>query len=231
MASTGGVGGGGNGSNYDGAPATAGTPNTGGGGGGGTNGSFPAAGAGGSGIVIIVYTTVGPGSLTFTKSATAAKNVTVSGTISKGAGTFVIDHPLDPRNKLLYHSFVESPEPKNIYDGVATLDERGEVIIELPGYFLALNKDFRYLASPIGEAMPNLHLAREVYRRRFLWLIPYGAPRIEIAGGASGGRISWLVSGTRQDAFVLAHPIQVEVEKGPDQLVNKGECIFAPLCD
>jgi hypothetical protein len=50
-------------------------------------------------------------------------NVSVSGSLSKGGGSFKIDHPLDPANKYLYHSFVESPDMKNIYDGVATLDE------------------------------------------------------------------------------------------------------------
>ena len=69
----------------------------------------------------------------------------MTGTIGKGAGSFVIDHPLDPRNKLLYHSFLESPDVKNIYDGVATLDKNGEAVIKLPRYFEALNKDFRSL--------------------------------------------------------------------------------------
>ncbi|HEY3242950.1 MAG TPA: hypothetical protein VGM03_06310, partial [Phycisphaerae bacterium] len=41
-------------------------------------------------------------------------NVNVTGTLSKGFGTFKIDHPLDPENKYLYHSFVESPDMKNI---------------------------------------------------------------------------------------------------------------------
>jgi hypothetical protein len=36
------------------------------------------------------------------------------------------DHPLDPKNKFLSHSFVESPDMKNIYDGTITLDEHGE---------------------------------------------------------------------------------------------------------
>jgi hypothetical protein len=36
-------------------------------------------------------------------------NVNVYGTLTKAAGSFKIDHPLDPENKYLYHSFVESP--------------------------------------------------------------------------------------------------------------------------
>src|SRR5262249_38122795 len=44
-------------------------------------------------------------------------NVQVSGTLSKSAGTFKIDHPLDPANKYLNHSLVESPEMLNVYAG------------------------------------------------------------------------------------------------------------------
>ncbi|MGA7306967.1 MAG: hypothetical protein WBW88_19010 [Rhodothermales bacterium] len=70
--------------------------------------------------------------------------VSIPGTLSKGSGTFKIDHPLDPEHKYLYHSFVESPEMKNIYDGTVILDQSGSAMIELPAYFEALNRDFRY---------------------------------------------------------------------------------------
>ena len=56
----------------------------------------------------------------------------------------MIDHPLDPANKYLYHSFVESPDMKNIYDGVITTDANGDATVVMPDYFEALNKDFRY---------------------------------------------------------------------------------------
>ena len=51
----------------------------------------------------------------------------VTGSISKGSGTFKIDHPLDPENKYLYHSFVESPDMMNVYNGNAVLDNPGQV--------------------------------------------------------------------------------------------------------
>ena len=38
-------------------------------------------------------------------------NVTIRGTLQKGGGSFRIDHPLDPANKYLSHSFVESTHP------------------------------------------------------------------------------------------------------------------------
>ncbi|OGG79638.1 hypothetical protein A3A39_02325 [Candidatus Kaiserbacteria bacterium RIFCSPLOWO2_01_FULL_54_13] len=153
--------------------------------------------------------------LTFTGDVSALADFSVANAISKAFGTFVIDHPLDPKNKLLFHSFVESPEVKNLYDGVATLDKSGEAIVNLPSYFEALNKDFRYQLKPIGKPMPNLYIKEEVKNNRFT-----------IAGGEPNGRVSWQVTGNRHDPFILANPLQVEVSKGPGELVNVGEYLF-----
>ena len=53
-------------------------------------------------------------------------------TVINGNKSFKIDHPLDPQNKYLLHNAVEAPERKNVYDGVAQLDEDGEAWVELP---------------------------------------------------------------------------------------------------
>ena len=102
-------------------------------------------------------------------------DVIVRGNLSKSGGSFKIDHPLDPANKYLSHSFVESPDMKNIYDGVATLNASGEAVVELPEWFEALNKDFRYQLTAVGAPGPNLHIAKKISGNRFT-----------IAGGASG---------------------------------------------
>ena len=162
------------------------------------------------------------GAVTITENSSITGVASIVGALSKGSGTFVIDHPLDPKNKLLYHSFVESPDVKNIYDGITTLDESGKATVELPTYFLSLNTDFRYLATAIGEPMPDLHLSVEI-RRRYLGL--YGEPVFTISGGAPNGRISWQVTGIRHDPYIEARPIIPEVEKGPDQIVDVGEYI------
>ena len=166
------------------------------------------------------------GETIITDSLTIRGNLSIVYNLSKGSGSFVIDHPLDPLNKLLYHFFVESPDMKNIYDGVAELDGNGEAVIELPGYFLALNSDFRYLATAMGQPMPNLHLKKEVRPRWWGW---FGTPVFKISGGAPNGKVSWQVTGVRKDLFAKENPIRVEVEKGPNEMVEKGEYLYPEL--
>jgi hypothetical protein len=132
--------------------------------------------------------------------------VNVVGTLTKSGGSFKIDHPLDPANKYLSHSFVESPDMKNIYDGVATLDANGQADVALPDWFGALNKDFRYQLTAVGAPGPNLYIASEISGNRF-----------KIAGGAAGGKVSWQVTGTRQDAWAKAHRIPVEELKPAEE--------------
>jgi hypothetical protein len=133
---------------------------------------------------------------------TLSGNVNISGALVKPAGSFKIDHPLDPENKTLSHSFVESPDMKNIYDGVVKLDSNGEAIVTLPEYFQALNREFRYQLTAIGAPGPNLYVAEEVSNNRF-----------KIAGGKPGSKVSWQVTGVRHDAYADAHRIKVEEDK------------------
>ena len=129
-------------------------------------------------------------------------DVNVTGTLTKGAGAFKIDHPLDPANKYLTHSFVESPDMMNIYNGTVLLDGSGEAWINLPNWFEALNRDFRYQLTAIGSPAPNLYVAAEVSGNRF-----------KIAGGQPGGKVSWQVTGIRHDAYADAHRLAIEEDK------------------
>ena len=131
-----------------------------------------------------------------------AGSLAVTGHLTKGSGSFKIDHPVDPANKYLSHSFVESPDMMDVYNGVVRLDAKGEAWVSLPGYFEALNRDYRYQLTSIGAPAPNLYVAREVSRNHF-----------KIAGGKSGGKVSWQVTGIRQDAYANRNRIPVEEEK------------------
>jgi hypothetical protein len=130
-------------------------------------------------------------------------DVEVAGSLSKGGGSFKIDHPLDPANKYLYHSFVESPDMMNIYNGNVTTDGNGTAIVAMPAWFEALNTDFRYQLTVIGQFARAI-VASEIANRSFV--IKTDKPNV---------KVSWQVTGIRQDAWANAHRIQVEVEKAP----------------
>ncbi len=127
--------------------------------------------------------------------------VHVAGFLSKAAGAFRIDHPLDPENKTLSHSFVESPDMMNIYNGIVALGNDGSAEVTLPDWFEALNREFRYQLTCIGGFAP-VYVAKKVNGNRF-----------RIAGGKPGMEVSWQLTGVRKDAYAEAHRIQVEEMK------------------
>jgi hypothetical protein len=124
--------------------------------------------------------------------------VNVTGTLTKPGGSFKIDHPVDPENKYLSHSFVESPDMLNIYNGNVITDGRGQATVELPDYFDALNDNFRYQLTVIGQFAQAI-VGSEIRDNRFTILT--SAPRV---------KVSWQVTGIRKDAWAAAHRIQVE---------------------
>ena len=143
-------------------------------------------------------------------------DVNVSGTLTKGGGSFKIDHPLDPANKTLSHSFVESPDMMNIYNGKITTDDNGEATVLLPDYFAALNKDFRYQLTVIGQFAQAI-VASEISDNRFQ--IKTDKPTV---------KVSWQVTGIRQDAWANKNRIPVEEPK-PDR--ERGYYIHPELYD
>jgi hypothetical protein len=127
--------------------------------------------------------------------------VAVIGTLTKSGGSFKIDHPLDPANKYLYHSFVESPDMMNIYNGNVTTDAQGKAIVTMPEYFAALNRDFRYQLTVIGQFAQAI-VAEEIKNNSFV--IRTDKPHV---------KVSWQVTGIRQDAYANENRIPVEENK------------------
>ncbi|MCC6282504.1 MAG: hypothetical protein IT262_18005 [Saprospiraceae bacterium] len=121
--------------------------------------------------------------------------------VSNGAKNFITDHPLDPANKSLLHACIESPEVLNVYSGTTILDANGKATIQLPDYFEALNKDFRYQLTCVGSFAP-VFIQQEITNNQFV-----------IAGGSAGLKISWQVMGVRNDPWFRDHPYQSIVEK------------------
>jgi len=129
----------------------------------------------------------------------------VNGTVSKGGGSFKIDDPLDPANKTLSHSFVESPDMMNIYNGNVVTDGHGRATVELPAYFESLNRDFRYQLTVIGQFAQAI-VVEKVHDNRFV-----------IRTSKPGVEVSWQVTGIRHDAYANAHRIPVEEVKSPEE--------------
>jgi len=143
-------------------------------------------------------------------------DVQVSGNLSKGGGSFKIDDPIDPANKTLSHSFVESPDMMNIYNGNVTTDKRGLATVVLPNYFDALNRDFRYQLTVIGQFAQAI-IAKEIDGGRFT-----------IKTSKPGVKVSWQVTGIRQDAWANAHRIPTEESKPLEQ---RGTYLYPELYD
>jgi len=124
--------------------------------------------------------------------ATFANNVTVTGTLSKGSGSFKIDHPLKPETHYLVHSFVESPQANNIYRGKVVLDA-GQATVNLDsvsgmteGTFVALNRDIQcFTTNESGWTAVRGSVSGNILT-------------IE-AQSECADTISWMVIGERQD--------------------------------
>jgi hypothetical protein len=163
--------------------------------------------ASGAGVVGTTLSPSGIGILGYQPSGLAGYfvgAVHVQGTLSKSAGAFRIDHPLDPARRYLQHSFVESPDMKNVYDGVVRTDGRGFATVRLPRYFQALNRSFRYQLTVIGRpgAFVDAMVVRELRHNRFV---------IQTERGRT--KVSWQVTGIRKDRYANAHRIQPEIAK------------------
>jgi trimeric autotransporter adhesin len=129
-------------------------------------------------------------------------SVKVVGMLTKSGGAFQIDHPLDPAHKYLQHSFVESPDMMNVYNGNVRTDAKGFATVRLPNWFQVLNKDFRYQLTIVGTRGWRARVVKEIRNNRFT--IQSDLPRV---------KVSWQVTGIRHDAWANAHRIQVVVPK------------------
>lgn len=120
---------------------------------------------------------------------------------SSSIKAFRIDHPQDPENKYLLHSSIESNDMMNIYNGNITTDASGTATVKLPAYFTALNKDYKYQLTCMGQFAQAIVLD-EIHDNEFR--IKTDKPNV---------KVSWQVAGVRQDAAANYYRIANEVEK------------------
>lgn len=129
------------------------------------------------------------------------RDLEVLGALTKPSGSFKIDHPVDPENKYLSHSFVESQDMMNIYNGNIVTDANGEAEVVMPDYFGALNRDYRYQLTVVGQFAQAV-VWRGIENNRFV--IKTDNPNVEV---------SWQVTGIRHDPFANDHRVVVEEMK------------------
>lgn len=133
-------------------------------------------------------------------------NVRITGTCcAAGMEYMQIDHPLDPANKYLNMATVASPDMMNIQNGNATTDAKGEATITLPDYFEALNSDYRYQLTVMGQFAQAIVLTR-IKDNHFT--IKTDKPNVEV---------SWQVTGVRHDPYATQHPLTIEQTKSDNE--------------
>jgi len=91
----------------------------------------------------------------------------------------------------------------NIYNGNITTDANGYATVKMPSYFDALNKDFRYQLTVIGTFAQAI-ISEEMNNDQFV--IRTNEPNV---------KVSWQVTGVRQDKYANAHRVVPEVDKEP----------------
>jgi hypothetical protein len=141
-------------------------------------------------------------SAAFNGMAATATAQTRVGVLSKVSGTFTIDHPLDPTNKILNHYFVESPEMVLIYRGAAVLGSDGRAAVSLPDYFDALGKNPMVQLTGVGTS--DVFVAEKVTNNRF------------VIGGTPGKEVYWTVTAARKDPSAEITEILMPVEQAKE---------------
>jgi hypothetical protein len=140
---------------------------------------------------------VGIGTTSPTEKLDVVGNVTISGSLTKGSGSFKIDHPLKPDTHHLVHSFVEAPTADNIYrgsvdlvDGVATVD-LDEAARLSGGTFVALNTN--------TDCWVNNKTGWTAVRAT----VSGSTLSIEAQDNSCADTVSWLVIGERHDQTMI----------------------------
>ncbi|NKX54794.1 hypothetical protein [Arthrobacter mobilis] len=137
-----------------------------------------------------------------------------AGSRTRNRTRFTVDHPLDPENRYLSHSSVWSAEMLNVYSGTVTTDDKGAAQVRLPEYCEALNTDFRYQLTAVGQ-FAQVIVAEEIDGSAFT--IRTDRPHVKVC---------WQVTGVRQDAWAAANPLTVEEDKADGE---RGRYLYPEL--
>ena len=141
---------------------------------------------------------VGIGTSSPSEKLDVSGNVTISGSLSKGSGSFKIDHPLPEKTDThhLVHSFVEAPQADNIYRGkVDLVNGTATVNIDIvagmsEGTFILLNREIQcFTSNETGWTAVKGSVSDNILT-------------ITAQDETCTDTISWLVIGERQDQHI-----------------------------
>ena len=124
-------------------------------------------------------------------------NLEVSGSLSKGSGSFRIDHPVKPDTHYLYHSFVESPLTDLIYRGKTKLT-KGKASINIDKHFGMTEGTFSTLVDDKQVFTTNEDTWDAVKGN-----LEGSDLNIECQNEDFDGYVSWLVIGDRKDKHIM----------------------------
>jgi hypothetical protein len=155
-----------------------------------TNGTGPA--------LLATSTNAAPMAGRFDGDVMVNGNFTVTGTKTG----FLIDDPEEPAEATLAHTPVESDDYTVTYSGNVRTGSGGRATVRLPEYASGLAGDWRYSLTPI-RSFARAIVAREV--RGDTFVVRTDRPRV---------KVSWVLIGTRRDAYATAHPFVARRPKG-----------------
>jgi hypothetical protein len=125
-------------------------------------------------------------------------NLAVDGSLSKGSGTFLIDHPLVPEEKNLYHAFIEAPVYGLRYTGRTKLSG-GKATVNIDKASRMTQGTFERLVQR-ADVLGLLN--RSGFARVRASEIVNGQFEIICEDKTSNDEVAWEVAGERKDPFI-----------------------------
>ena len=132
-----------------------------------------------------------------TMTLNTSGDLDIDGALSKGSGSFKIDHPLKPDTHHLVHSFIEGPQADNLYRGTVAL-VGGSATVNLDtagrmteGTFVALNGNVQcFTSNEQGWTAVRGSVSGNILT-------------IEAQDATCTDTVSWMVVGERHDQHMI----------------------------
>ncbi len=128
-------------------------------------------------------------------------DVRVTGSIDQSLAAVKMDDPRAPTERYLNQATVVGGEMLTMYNGNVTTDAKGVAVVKVPAYVEAINKDFRYQLTTIGQFAQAI-VEKELKDGEFV--VRTDKPFV---------KVSWQVSGVRNDPAAQSFGWKAEEDK------------------